>query len=184
MLKARDNREKVGSFVTKKADVQTLETDKCQPPIEFQDWKVQLFCVLKRKMEGVGVWGEAQHDRRVGKQFWQWILERGKRGDRMRADQYGGYLPDQLWSLPHDTGRSATITVQVLQFFDDGISHRLSMFFCNLSTFTLRQNYCVRQVSSRDISVGVWPGYGGDCRGIVVWFQAGGKEFSLLQRTR
>jgi hypothetical protein len=35
----------------------------------------------------------------------------------MQADQYGGYLPDQLWSLPHDTGRSATITVRSLSFF-------------------------------------------------------------------
>jgi hypothetical protein len=32
MLKARENRKKVGDFVAKKADVQTLETDKCQTP--------------------------------------------------------------------------------------------------------------------------------------------------------
>jgi hypothetical protein len=50
--------------------------------------------------------------------------------------------------------------------FDDGITHRLSMFFCHLSTFTLRQN--VTQVSSWDSPVGVWPGYGIDRREFVV----------------
>jgi len=34
----------------------------------------------------------------------------------MGADQYGGYLPDQLWSLPHDTGRLATITARAFSF--------------------------------------------------------------------
>ena len=34
-------------------------------------------------------------------------------------------------------------------------------------THTLRPHYCVTQVSSRDISVGLWPGYGIDHRGIV-----------------
>jgi len=65
---------------------------------------------------GRGVWGEARHERRVGKQFWQRISERGKRRDSMGTDQYGGYLPDQLWSLPHDTGRSTTITVRAFSF--------------------------------------------------------------------
>jgi hypothetical protein len=77
---------------------------------------------------------------------------RGKRGDRMGADQYDGYLPDQLWSLPDDTGRSATI-ILCLQFFDDGIAHRLSTLFCNLSAFTVHQNHGVAEVRSLDISV-------------------------------
>jgi hypothetical protein len=43
--------------------------------------------------------------------------ERRKRGDRIGADQYDGYLPDQLWSLPHNTDRSPTIILRVFSFF-------------------------------------------------------------------
>ena len=73
-----------------------------------------ILCFEQRN--GGGVWGEVWHEIRVGKQFWQRISERGKRRDRMEADQYGGYLPDQLWSLPHDRGRSTTITVRAFCF--------------------------------------------------------------------
>jgi len=103
-------------------------------------------------------------------------------GERKEERQKGG------WSIRWLPARPTVVTApwyrplghhysQGLQFFEDSITHRLSTFFCNLSTFTVRQNHCVTQVSCGDISVGVWPGYGRERRGIVVWFQAGARNF-------